>query len=125
MSKRHVQRNGFSLIAIGLILVVLGALVIINLMPSTADKFEKVSTTQNRLDAIRLAITAHAAKNSGTYPCPARFDATPATATGHFFGRSVSSTCAACGTIPGETFFCTPGSTWIGAVPVRDRQPRS
>ena len=136
-----MRRNkGFSLIAVAMIIVVLGALVILSLLPISSGQHDKLIQTQNQLDEIKIALTAYAAQNSGAYPCPASFtDTTNSSTFGsqvNYTANCLSASVTSCAATPGSNilspstpkFFCpttnttTPtfNQTWIGALPVRD-----
>lgn len=114
------NKKGFSLIAIATILVVIGAAVLLSMLPQSDAEFEDRISTQDRLDRIRIAVTRFYSQNGGVYPCPARFDLL---ISNNNFGNEINATCQTtpftCPVTAG--IVCPTGSatTWVGAVPVK------
>ena len=114
-------QNGFSLIALAVIMMLLGGALIVAIAPRGNTQFDMVNATQKKLDKIKIAIGTYYG-NNGIYPCPARFDRVVAySGAAPVFGIEVNACAAstACSAISGAVFCPCSAKTWVGAVPVR------
>ncbi len=108
------QKQGFSLIELSIVLVVIG-IILASVIPvaSAHVDVKKIETTRDKLDVIQKALNVHVILNKGL-PCPASKTALPDTAN---FG--VATDCEAAPVAGVAQIGTDPNYIRIGAVPVR------
>ena len=117
------MQQGFSLMVISLILIMLGASVILTMIPLKLTLLEKIQLTEYKLEKIRAAVNTYYAIN-GFNPCPADFTL-PLSDAG--FGletnTNAATNCRSVNACSGGGLACPAlpvgNKTWAGAVPVR------